>query len=286
MKQQLIMGVVAAFLSLCPGGRGAAQTTADAQAVACARWDTLKNAEGMVCRQMKVANLYGGTQSVSVIEADPAKGWKGAIAVGQMLTATSRLAEQAGAEAAVNGTYFNMKKGGAVCLLKTAGRVRDTTSLQELRRRTTGAVRITHGRLKLVPWDRRRELSARRRGEADYLASGPLLVSRGKTCDWSTCDSAFVYTKHPRSAVALTRKGKILLVAVDGRNAVHAAGVNLPELAHLLHLLGASEALNLDGGGSTTLWLKGEGVVNYPSDNKRYDHAGERKVDNILYLTR
>ena len=48
------------------------------------------------------------------------------------------------------------------------------------------------------------------------------------------------------------------------------------------------DALNLDGGGSTTLWLSGasdNGVVNYPCDNGRFDHAGERKVPNILYIT-
>ena len=55
-----------------------------------------------------------------------------------------------------------------------------------------------------------------------------------------------------------------------------------------IRVLGGEDALNLDGGGSTTLWLSGasdNGVVNYPCDNGRFDHAGERKVPNILYIT-
>ena len=62
---------------------------------------------------------------------------------------------------------------------------------------------------------------------------------------------------------------------------------NIPELAHLIRILGGKDALNLDGGGSTTLWLSGaadNGIVNYPCDNKRFDHVGERKVPNILYV--
>ena len=66
-----------------------------------------------------------------------------------------------------------------------------------------------------------------------------------------------------------------------------AEGEVSPELAHLIRILGGEDALNLDGGGSTTLWLSGasdDGVVNYPCDNGRFDHAGERKVPNILYI--
>ena len=49
----------------------------------------------------------------------------------------------------------------------------------------------------------------------------------------------------------------------------------------------ASDAINLDGGGSTTLWItnyKDNGVVNFPTDNKKWDHEGERKVANVVLL--
>lgn len=44
-------------------------------------------------------------------------------------------------------------------------------------------------------------------------------------------------------------------------------------------------ALNLDGGGSTTMWVKGEGVINYPTDNKRFDHYGQRRIRNYIMVT-
>ena len=43
-----------------------------------------------------------------------------------------------------------------------------------------------------------------------------------------------------------------------------------------------TDAINLDGGGSSTLWTDETGVINHPYDNKKWDHAGERRVPNIL----
>jgi exopolysaccharide biosynthesis protein len=63
--------------------------------------------------------------------------------------------------------------------------------------------------------------------------------------------------------------------------------MNLIELQQVMRWLGCVSALNLDGGGSSTMYIKGEpenGVVNYPSDNKKFDHAGEREVANTVLL--
>lgn len=70
---------------------------------------------------------------------------------------------------------------------------------------------------------------------------------------------------------------------------VYAGGMNLIELRHFLQQLGCTDALNLDGGGSSTLWAKGfnaSGVANYPCDNHKFDHEGERKVANALVVVR
>jgi exopolysaccharide biosynthesis protein len=48
--------------------------------------------------------------------------------------------------------------------------------------------------------------------------------------------------------------------------------------------LGCTEAINLDGGGSSTMYIKDNGVVNYPSDNNRHDHEGQRPVSNAILL--
>lgn len=58
---------------------------------------------------------------------------------------------------------------------------------------------------------------------------------------------------HPRTAAGVTADGKIILMTVDGRNAGHSLGVTTPELGELMRQFGAADAINLDGGGSTTL---------------------------------
>jgi hypothetical protein len=83
-------------------------------------------------------------------------------------------------------------------------------------------------------------------------------------------------TRNPRTAVGLSRDRKTLyLVVVDGRWS-SSAGMTCAELGQLMSGLGAFDALNLDGGGSTTMWIKGKGVVNHPSD------GAQRVVANHL----
>lgn len=92
---------------------------------------------------------------------------------------------------------------------------------------------------------------------------------------------SFAAARHPRTAVGYDIDGRELwLVVVDGRQAPHSTGMSLPELADLFEALGVEEALNLDGGGSTTL-VVGASPVNRPSDA-----TGERPVVNALALVR
>ena len=69
-------------------------------------------------------------------------------------------------------------------------------------------------------------------------------------------------------------------MVVDGRQAPRSAGMSLPELTDLMAALGADEALNLDGGGSSAMALRGR-IVNRPSDA-----TGERTVANSLWVVR
>lgn len=90
----------------------------------------------------------------------------------------------------------------------------------------------------------------------------------------------FSAARHPRSAIALSRDStQLMLVVVDGRRP-WSVGMSLAELGDALIALGAWQAMNLDGGGSSALWVDGE-VVNYPSDP-----TGERAVGNALVVER
>jgi exopolysaccharide biosynthesis protein len=108
------------------------------------------------------------------------------------------------------------------------------------------------------------------------------LIKEGKIdINWEQekAGKAFVFNRHPRTAVAKMKDGKFLMITVDGRQPGVSVGMTLPELAEYLHSLGAIDAMNLDGGGSTTMVLGGK-VVNTPSDP-----TGERKVGDAILFT-
>lgn len=117
----------------------------------------------------------------------------------------------------------------------------------------------------------------------DVVTGVPQLVKNGKveiTWQAEKSSKAFVETRHPRTAVAKLKDGKFLMVAVDGRSEA-SGGIALQNLAEFLLELGAADAMNLDGGGSTTMFLDGK-IVNKPSDKE-----GERKIgDAILVFPR
>lgn len=116
----------------------------------------------------------------------------------------------------------------------------------------------------------------------DIIAGVPQLIKNGKidiTWEQEKSSKAFVETRHPRTAVAKMKDGKFLMVTVDGRQPGVSVGMNLNELAEYLLSLGAVDAMNLDGGGSTTMFLDGK-VVNTPSDKE-----GERKVSDAIVVT-
>jgi hypothetical protein len=88
---------------------------------------------------------------------------------------------------------------------------------------------------------------------------------------------SFVAGRQPRTLAGVRADGALLLVTVDGRAPGWSAGMTLPEAARLMGSLGARDALNLDGGGSSTMTVRGE-VVNRPSDRV------ERAVSDGLFV--
>lgn len=134
----------------------------------------------------------------------------------------------------------------------------------------------------------------------DLISSAPMLINDYNPIGVDFCDYSISTTevnklnsehperhqrtRHPRSAVALTENNHFIMLIVDGRND-HSAGMSARELTNfLVNNFNPQYALNMDGGGSTCMCVVGEGdpdthVVNYPCDNGKYDHAGERSRD-------
>ncbi len=263
-----------------------AQTEADSIAIVSAQWETAVGQDGIIHKRTVIPSLYKGPQYINLIEIPKGKKLHYNIGVFTPMAPISKLGKDFQALAAINGSFYNMKEGNSVCYLQVGKEVIDTTETREFEIRATGAVYVHKNKLKILPWSPEIESSYRQK-KGTILVSGPLMMEDGETCSWEMCDSSFIATKHPRSAIFTTKDKRTFFITVDGRRKGNAIGVSIPELAHLIRILGGDDALNLDGGGSTTLWMEGapdNGVLNSPSDNGKFDHQGERKIPNIIYV--
>lgn len=274
-----------------------AQTSADAMVLRKGAWQIQHLRHGVKWKYIHFQNkeLFQANQSINVLEIPYRSrklSWKitTADSIGKkdktkgQLRTTSQLAQENDAFAAINGGFFDVKNGGSVDFVKINDQITDTT------RAKRGEKATFHGQAAVVIHRRRLQILKGQptvgwEYELPYqniLLSGPLLLLNGQA--EKLPQNAFNDNRHPRSCVCVTNDKKVLLITVDGRS-VESFGMNLAELTYLTQQLNCRDALNLDGGGSTTLWINEKGIVNYPSDNKRFDHAGERSVSNVLLLT-
>ena len=119
------------------------------------------------------------------------------------------------------------------------------------------------------------------RGVKTAISGGPVLIRDGKRQRFNTPNAESyqfnsMMERHPRSAIGWN-ENYFFLVEVDGRQRNLSVGMTLNELASFLSELGCSGAMNLDGGGSATLWYNGQ-VRNHPCDGY------ERPVANSLVV--
>jgi exopolysaccharide biosynthesis protein len=251
-----------------------------------AKWETTRIAKGVNWKRYHFkSNLFNSNQYINILEV---RNKPGMFAFGydkKLLKLTSEFGKESGALAAINATFFDIKNGGSVDFLKVGGNVINRNRLRNDSSRAVhqkAAIVIDKGRMMIAKWNAQPDWELKL-PEKDIMLSGPLLVFKYQ--DERIDSSSFSYTRHPRSAIASSGK-RMLLITVDGRNE-NSAGMSLFELQKVLRWLGACEGLNLDGGGSTTLWISSQadnGVVNFPSDNKQWDHFGERKVANVILV--
>ena len=115
------------------------------------------------------------------------------------------------------------------------------------------------------------------------MASGPVLLQNGEFQTFAE-DRSFTLHRHPRTVFGKDNNGNYWFIVIDGRFPGKADGMTIPEAAALARYLGLSEVINLDGGGSSTLWTSKTGVLNHPYDNHRFDHGGSRRVPNAIIV--
>lgn len=200
------------------------------------------------------------------------------------LYTTSLFARENKAMLAINAGFFSIKDGGSVTFLEDDGKRVSRRSWKgdkapDQKTNFNAAIVLNKkGKLKIEDIKSSKEY-LESHNEQWVFTAGPMLLQNGIKSE--LLEGTFVTKKHPRSALCL-KKNSLLFITVDGRH-LEAKGATLPELQNFLKSQGCKNAINLDGGGSTTMWLNGE-VINCPSDNRAFDNMGERKVANVLLI--
>jgi hypothetical protein len=235
-------------------------------------------APGVVFYERRWSAPNGDLFAMQVLEVDPSDPHVNLLPVRAndrraALETVSSMAQRYGATAAVNGGYFIMQGDQAGA----------STGVYELNRQVIAPGSGRSALLFCAEKNFREHLEidvvrlpgpTKACDAVDVVGAGPRIVRNGAV---DVRDEMFAHAakRHPRTAVALASRGTILFVTVDGRQA-HSVGMTLEELARELVAMDATQAINLDGGGSTTMVVRDK-IRNSPSDGK------ERPVsDGIL----
>ena len=267
----------------------------DSLAFVNAEWKTTELEGGATVMTAKIY-IFDSPQSISIIKY-PARRFRTELihSPGDKAGKTSEIARREGALMAMNGSYFNMKQLTPCTYFRIADQVLGETSASEgFRVNGVIAIKNRRGRNIVITECEPSQYEAITGKWNSVLASGPVLVEDEKTvvpeimkADANENGSDSFYDKrHPRSAMGYDRKGNIYLIVIDGRHPGAAEGTSIYETALICSFLNLEDAINLDGGGSSTLWHDEEGVLNHPSDNRKFDAQGERKVPNIIGVFR
>ncbi len=279
MKRSLFALLLFSVLSVLPG-------LAQPEGFEAIRWKKEKLARGLVLKSAHTILYDTLRENINVLCVNTRKR---SISLHYNHERNEKLSSQVagtGAIAAVNGGFFNIREGGSVTYIRKGGLIaeKDTSVLWTRNSNMTGAVLIDRKGKVLIDSARTNDWYDSNTKYEDVLVSGPLLLLGRKV--QALPSTSLVSVRHPRTAIGRTGRNRIVLLTLDGRTK-ESRGLNLEELTGLMLALKCSDALNLDGGGSTTMFVAGKpfnGIVNMPCDNRLFDHEGERAVSDILIV--
>lgn len=248
--------------------------------------------DGLVLRrcQFEQESLFASNQHILVWELADNGDFALQFAYRPERTKTSDMAKEQHAVAAINGSFFDMDRHFPVLFLRIDGEDLGQTIQEEAKLQSEnyyfGTLVMAHDSVFILKND---TVSQWEEGlpYPNMMTARPLLIFEGETLALQE-NLNFVSGRHNRTAVGIRDDGTVLLIVVDGR-APKAAGMSLLELQQVMRWLGCRNALNLDGGGSATFYADfggNHGVLNYPTDNGRFDHEGERTVSNAVLVVR
>ena len=233
--------------------------------------------DGVEYGKASFADLYGNAQTVSLAKYSQASLNTSLYVKEYSTQGTNGLAAEAGATVAINGSYFNMSNCTSTTALWVNGVEIATTSAEEYAR-CNGVLGFKGGVFYIEPYSSANtaaDHAAWGQKYDSYVVTGPIIRRAGVTMDTNIGGEGF-YGPHPRTMLGKCPDGTVYMVVAEGR-LNGASGFSLANLASLAEDLGMSDAINLDGGGSSTLWVTGTGVIN------RVSGGSVRNVPNIVY---
>ncbi len=226
---------------------------------------------------LKKYTEYGTSIYVADIQVSSAKYLKTAFArnaFGRNITAkTSEIAQSANAVLAINGDFCGSRESGYVVRNGVVYRDVAAGGQEDLAIYEDGSFRI-------LTEDSVAAADLETDGAVQVFSFGPALIQDGKIAVSEGEEVGKAKASNPRTAIGMVGDLHYVFVVSDGRTS-ESQGLSLSQLAKFMQGLGVKAAYNLDGGGSSTMYWKGE-VVNHPTSSGR--SIKERGVSDIVYI--
>ena len=258
------------IIGLFSGGTGYTQPT-DSLNFSHVKWKSKSISPGVIYQTLS-ANIFGVPQKLYYVEIDTSQY---RVVVNQFEWLNKVKSEIKNSDrniiAAVNGGFFDTKTKRAVPIhfVKAQGILHN-------QKWGGAAIAISkNGEIIFENWNNKDSLW--HESFEDIMVAGPMLLLNGKNFFPEMNHSG---GRHPRTCIGIRKDGTLILLVVDGRRK-NASGMSFPELAQICTRMGMVSALNLDGGGSSSLWIKDKKTVNHPSDGIAFIHR-DRKVCNMI----
>ena len=257
------------------------------------------------------APMFFSSQSICCIKY-PADNYKTEILhrPGKTAGKPSEISKKTGARFAVNACFFHVKELIPSVYFRVGKNVYGVTDPAETYR-VDGVVgfKDQDGKEMHIEYSDISQYEAVTKDWHTVLASGPMLIKNGEivvpklmgddadgdnveamNAEMKTgskirthySSAQFYDRRHPRAAVGQDDEGNIYYVVIDGRFKGQGDGASIYETAYIRRMLGMTNAINLDGGGSSAIWSDITGTFNHPYDNKKWDNEGERVVPNLI----
>lgn len=189
---------------------------------------------------------------------------------------TSEIAAQNNAVFAINGDYYGFRSDGIV--------IRNGQIYRDIPARI-GLAFYTDGSMKIYDETQTSAEELLDAGVWNTLSFGPALIENSvisSNLDYVEVDTNFgnhsIQGNNPRTGIGIIDNNHFVFIVVDGRSTGYSRGVSLTEFAKIFKDLGCTDAYNIDGGGSSTMYFMGR-VVNNPLGKNK-----ERGTSDILYI--